>query len=143
MRLTALLFVTASLIATPVLAQNAPLFATTTATTPSKTRTNSVAKSNADSITETLKAQGMSEMPMDAFPKPELLDADNDGIADSEDKDIAIPNPFAPQETAKKDEPKKKQVYLGTPDVELRRTIADPRIDDGYVQGLIQQRAPR
>lgn len=38
------------------------------------------------------------------------------------------------------DKPKVKYVYKGQPIGELRRAITDDRIDDGYVQGLLQQR---
>ncbi|HEY8963282.1 MAG TPA: hypothetical protein VIN59_02340 [Alphaproteobacteria bacterium] len=140
MRLAALIFATTCLFAVSAQAvEYKPLFATTASDETIKRATNSVSNKNKDDFNGN---SGLSEMPVEPFPTAaELLDADKDGIPDSEDKDIAIPNPFAPQDT-KKDEPKKKQVYKGVPDTELRRSISDPRIDDGYVQGLIQQRAP-
>jgi len=117
-------------------ANNKPLFETTTSTQTSGSRSNSVAKSNAQGN------PAPSEMPLKGLQATggQLLDADKDGIPDARDSKIGIPNPFAPQEQEQK--PKKKQVYKGTVDMELHRPIKDDRIDDGYVQGLIQQRAP-
>jgi hypothetical protein len=80
----------------------------------------------------------LSEMPMDDFPgADELADIDNDGILDDSDTDVAIPDPFAPET---EDKPKVKYVYKGYSTTTLRRSIQDDRIDDGYIQGLMQQK---
>lgn len=83
----------------------------------------------------------LSEMPDVQFPG--MIDTDGDGVADNNVADM-IPtgtDGIAPGEPA---EPQKtvKYVYKPGSDTHLRRLIQDPRIEDGYVQGLMQQRGP-
>jgi hypothetical protein len=48
---------------------------------------------------------------------------------------------FTPEPEPEK--PKVKYIYKGQPIGQLRRAIIDPRVDDGYAQGLLQQRGPQ
>ncbi len=41
------------------------------------------------------------------------------------------------------EKPKVKYIYKGEPIGQLRRAVVDDRVDDGYVQGLLQQRGPQ
>lgn len=87
----------------------------------------------------------LTQMPTKGYPTPtEILKIEEEKNRQAAEK--GIPNPFEPQVVKTPEQKRKeanvKQVYRGTPDVELKRQIQDPRIDDGYVQGLIRQRAP-
>lgn len=94
--------------------------------------------------TSTLSAsdeQYLTEMPLNKFPgKEELQDRDKDGIVDSEQKTGSmIPDPFAGTEEEK---PEIKYIYKPQSATQLRRSIQDDRIDDGYVQGYMNQTGP-
>ncbi len=80
-----------------------------------------------------------SEMPDTDFPG--AVDTDGDGIADGNVTDML---PGTTPDGGMTAEPQKtvKYVYKPGSDTNLRRLIQDPRIEDGYVQGLMQQRSP-
>lgn len=84
----------------------------------------------------------LTEMPLEKFPgKEELQDRDNDGIVDADQAGGhhgLIPDPFAPAE----EKPKIKYIYNPQSATQLRRSIQDDRIEDGYVQGYMQQTGP-
>lgn len=83
----------------------------------------------------------LTQMPLKGYPTPEEIRK----IEEEKRKQQAehgIPNPFEPSPMPQQPGSSHvKQVYKGTPDIELKRQINDPRIDDDYVQSLIRQRA--
>lgn len=85
----------------------------------------------------------LAEMPADSFPgneNPGMQDIDGDGIAEN----VADMIPTGMPGQVGTAEPQKQVQYVYKPgsDTYLRRTIQDPRIEDGYVQGLMEQRGP-
>ncbi len=111
-------------------------YAPTTTYVPTTTTRPTLSKSDEDFL---------SEMPVAKFPgKAEMQDKDHDGIVDSEEtgKNLSgsIADPFNGSEPDAK--PKVTYTYHPTSSTMLRRSIQDDRIEDGYVQGYMQQTGP-
>jgi len=83
--------------------------------------------------------QFLTELPADQFPG--MIDTDGDGVADNNVADMI---PTGNMTLSPESQPQKtvKYVYKPGSDTHLKRLIQDPRIEDGYVQGLMQQRGP-
>lgn len=88
----------------------------------------------------------LTQMPVKGYPTPaEILKMEEEQNRKAGTSGTVRPT-IEPTAEAKTHEDKRKaknvkQVYTATPDIELKRQIQDPRIDDGYVQGLIRQRS--
>ena len=108
---------------------------------------------NGDFVTVTNRSSGtdssqtnLTQMPVKGYPSPaEILKIEEENKRKAGTSNLINPA-VEPSREAKTHEEKRKEknvkhVYKGTPDIELKRQIQDPRIDDGYVQGLIQQRS--
>jgi hypothetical protein len=84
----------------------------------------------------------LTQMPVNNFPGAQSLDRDGDGVADGQQFGYnGIGDPFSGFGQPEK----KKIIYKYTPksSTQLRRTIQDDRIEDGYVQGYMQQTGPK
>lgn len=84
----------------------------------------------------------LTQMPVNNFPGAQSIDSDGDGIADGQQFGYnGIGDPYSGFGQPEK----KKIIYKYTPksSTQLRRTIQDDRIEDGYVQGYMQQTGPK